>query len=71
MTIQDDPLTRQQKHLDSIKLKGMQKAFLENAYLENPNWDTLRTAELAQQLGVGYKKVYKWNWERKKKELRQ
>ena len=49
----------------------MQKAVLENAYLKDPNWDTLRTAELAQQLGVGYKKVYKWNWERKKKELRQ
>ena len=70
-TIKDDTLTRQQKHLDCIKLKGMQKAVLENAYLKDPNWDTLRTAELAQQLGVGYKKVYKWNWERKKKELRQ
>ena len=56
--------------MEKIKHKGILKAILERAYLEDPNWTALKTAELAQQLGVGFKKVYKWNWERKKKDLR-
>ena len=42
---------------------------MERDYRENANWTKSQIDRLARQLGIPYKKVYKWNWERKKKEL--
>ena len=61
-------MTAQEQHLEQIRTKSIYKASLEREYLANPNWTTLKTAEIAQQLGVNFKKVYKWNWERKRKD---
>ena len=61
-------MTAQERYLEQIRTKSIAKALLEREYLADPNWTTLKTAEIAQQLGVHFKKVYKWNWERKKKD---
>ena len=42
---------------------------LERHYLENSNWSRQKIENLAAQLSLPHKKIYKWNWERKKKEL--
>ena len=50
--------------------KEAAKATLERAYLQDPNWTVEKIVEIAMQLGCGYKKVYKWHWDRKKKDHR-
>ena len=40
---------------------------LEREYNANPNWDSQKLAELGRELGVPKVKVYKWNWDRRKK----
>lgn len=37
-------------------------------YTENVNWSNEEIEEMAKQVGVSFTKIYKWNWERKKKE---
>ena len=40
---------------------------LEREYEINPNWSNQKIGELSTRLGLGRTKVYKWNWDRKKK----
>ena len=41
---------------------------LEREYLVEPNWSTIRINTLASRLGLCRTKVYKWAWDRKKKD---
>ena len=47
----------------------MQHQVLENAFLVDPNWSKRYVKELALSLQLNRVKVYKWHWDRKKKEL--
>ena len=40
---------------------------LEREYNANPNWDGQKIADLAKELIIPKVKVYKWNWDRRKK----
>ena len=44
-------------------------AFLESKFQQSANWTKAQIQELASQLQIPYVKIYKWNWERKKKVL--
>lgn len=48
----------------------MQRACLEARYRRDPNWTNLDIQELADLIKIPFSKVYKWNWERKKKDER-
>ena len=52
-----------------VRFTPGQQAVLEQAYLQNANWSREHTQRLAAQLGLSYRKVYKWLWGRNKKEL--
>ena len=41
---------------------------LEREYQKNPRFDSDRVVVLAKQLGLNRTKVYKWGWDRRKKE---
>ena len=41
---------------------------LESEYLKQPIWSTELIKKLAKRLDLQYRKVYKWNWERLKRE---
>ena len=41
---------------------------LTQEYLDNPNWSNETIDALSRRVGVSRTKVYKWNWDRKKKE---
>ena len=60
--------TSHERQLQRILEKGAEKAVLERAYLQDPNWKGEKIVEIARQLGCGYKKVYKWHWDRKKRD---
>ena len=40
---------------------------LEREYHANPNWDSQKITELADELNLARVKIYKWNWDRRKK----
>ena len=40
---------------------------LEDAFAINPNWDQARIKELSIKLHLPRIKVYKWNWDHKRK----
>ena len=59
----------------SMKIKQTRKRLtrtemqvLEQEYLINPNWTTMRINTLAKKLRLCRTKVYKWGWDRKKKD---
>ena len=39
---------------------------LEDAFTKKANWDKKEVSEIAKKLGLKSRKVYKWNWDRKK-----
>ena len=41
---------------------------LEQEYQRQPEWDTERTQAIATMLGMKRLKVYKWHYDRKKKD---
>ena len=45
------------------------KQVLENEYKKNPTWSKQLVNQLAAKLDLDRTKVYKWNWDRKKKEV--
>ena len=55
--------------LRRARLTSDQHAVLENAFLIDPNWSKRYVKELALSLNLNRVKVYKWHWDRKKKEL--
>lgn len=48
-------LTREQTHL------------LEIEHQRDNNWTTRHVTEIARRMGLNRTKIYKWQWERKKK----
>ena len=46
-----------------------QTEILEKHFQENPNWTNKEIMSLSKQFNTPSKKIYKWNWDRKKKEL--
>ena len=51
-------------------MNAEQKQLLEAEYQRSANWSTATISGLARRLGLSHTKVYKWNWERKKNDLR-
>ena len=51
-----------------IRLDQAQKSRLELRYQRNPNWSNEDIEELSNLINVPFTKVYKWNWECKKKD---
>ena len=49
-------------------MRSEQIAMLEVEYQRNPNWHSSFITSLAQRLHLNRTKVYKWSWDRKKKE---
>lgn len=41
---------------------------LETRYSLNKNWTNSEIKELAKKIGVPFAKIYKWHWERNKKD---
>ena len=80
-TLQALPLIQQQVALKKrrapivqnarIRLNQAQRARLELSYLRNPNWSNEEIEDLANLIKIPFTKVYKWNWERKKKDRKQ
>ncbi len=49
------------------KLRKREVSFLEKAFAQSPIWDKEYISKLADEIGLPYYKVYKWNWDQKKK----
>ena len=56
------------KRLRRRHLNEQQQIVLEREYQKNPRFDSDRVVVLAKQLGLNRTKVYKWGWDRRKKE---
>ena len=56
------------KRLRRRHLNEQQQIVLEKEYQKNPRFDSDRVVILAKQLGLNRTKVYKWGWDRRKKE---
>lgn len=61
---------REVKKKCRVRINFSQIAVLELQYQKNPKWDTQTINQLASQLGLSHKKVYKWHWERVKKNFK-
>ena len=59
---------RSGKRLRRRHLNEQQQIVLEREYQKNPRFDSDRVVVLAKQLGLNRTKVYKWGWDRRKKE---
>ena len=64
-----------QSHMQQFKMKKRrhilqpsQVQVLEAHFLRNANWDGDEIKRLADMLDTTKTKIYKWNWDRKKKE---
>ena len=57
---------RKRKILDAQQIRGLEEAFLSNA-----NWSNEKICQLAEQFDITTTKVYKWNWDRKRKQMEQ
>ena len=51
-----------------MRLNNQQRSFLEHQYLQNQDWSKQEISQFASHLGMPFTKVYKWKWERKKKD---
>ena len=54
-----------------MRLNEYQKSVLELQFQLNPVWSTDRIKLLSKELGLEHRRVYKWRWDRVKKQLRQ
>ena len=59
-----DPPRSGQKNGQKARLSKIEKLVLEQAYQENPRWNTKQIRSLAERLELSRTKVYKWNWDR-------
>ena len=57
------------KRLTRTRMTYEQKEYLKARFDENPNWSAADIERLSMQLGLGQTKIYKWNWDEKKKVL--
>lgn len=51
-----------------VRIDQSQRDILELRYQVDPHWTNEEIEEMAERVGVSFTKIYKWNWERKKKE---
>jgi len=49
------------------KLRKREVEILEKEFEKNPNWTKKYIKSLAEQTGLPYYKIYKWNWDTKRK----
>jgi len=49
------------------KLRKREISFLQKEFEKNPDWDKDYIKKIAAEVGLTYYKVYKWNWDQKKK----
>ena len=63
----DEPVRKIQ-----VKIKTMRRLdratidILEHEFSKNPNWSKNYIKVIAQKTGIDARKVYKWNWDKKK-----
>jgi hypothetical protein len=50
------------KNMDQVKI-------LQNEYIKNPDWTRCFMKQLSEKVGLKASQVYKWNWDKKKKEI--
>lgn len=62
----DDGNRQKQRRL---RLTADQIGVLETEFQKNANWTGRDMAKLSTRLAVEKSKIYKWNWDRKRKEL--
>ena len=53
---------------DRHRLRNVEVRILEAEFQKDPRWTLKQSKALAQQLNVSQTKVYKWGYERKKKQ---
>ena len=51
------------------RLTKEQSELLEIEFQRDPNWTTVKIKVISDRLQIGRTKVYKWGWDRKKKEF--
>lgn len=51
------------------KLRKREVSQLEKEFALNNDWDKAFISKLAKEIGLPYYKVYKWNWDQKKKTI--
>ena len=51
------------------RLTHEQRQYLEQRFQRNANWSTEYVKDLANRLNITFQKVYKWNWDRRQKEI--
>jgi len=50
------------------RLTTTQIAYLEHEFKKNPYWNKAIQHRICTRLGLSVAKIYKWNWDRRKKE---
>jgi len=60
------PVARRERRR-RFKMDETQTGILENEFQKNPNWNNVKYAELCKLLQTTKSRIYKWNWDRKKK----
>ena len=61
------PAKNQKSKSHHIQLSEMQKSILEANFEKDPNWCPRKIQELSEKLDLPRIKVYKWNWDHKRK----
>lgn len=51
------------------RLTNEQTTVLEQEFQKNANWSSREIAKLSKRLGLSRSKIYKWNWDRKRKTI--
>ena len=64
-------LQTEKKEKTRSRMSYEQIQMLEIEYERNPNWVTRDITNIAQRLQLSRTKIYKWHWDRKKKDERE
>lgn len=51
------------------RLTNEQTTVLEQEFEKNANWSSREIAKMSKRLGLSRSKIYKWNWDRKRKTI--
>ena len=66
--IQESKRGDQQPILSSYHLMSEEQInILQKHFEQNPMWNKQQTKKIAKEMGLNRYKVYKWNWEQRKK----
>ena len=52
-----------------MRMTMAQSHLLEIEFQRNPNWTSAQVKAIAERMELSRVKVYKWGWDRKKKEI--